>query len=186
MNRQKPFIVEFTGTPEAGKTTILTLLKQSLESSGFTVKVYPESAEKSKSIFPRDSYGKSKFDAKFWMHLETLKNLVEAPYQNYDIILFDRGALDEKFWINLDACNGDFDDRIIYLSKLFDDVLPDLLIVLKVSVDESLRRRGGEGHVVTRQFLERYNSLLDLFVNSLKINKDIVCTDNLENLNKPS
>ena len=174
MNRQKPFIVEFTGTPEAGKTTILTLLKQSLESSGFTVKVYPESAEKSKSIFPRDSYGKSKFDAKFWMHLETLKNLVEAPYQNYDIILFDRGALDEKFWINLDACNGDFDDRIIYLSKLFD--------------------------VVTRQFLERYNALLDLFVNSLKINKDIVCTDNmkveevlnvvvnsiLENLNKPS
>ena len=200
MNRQKPFIVEFTGTPEAGKTTILTLLKQSLESSGFTVKVYPESAEKSKSIFPRDSYGKSKFDAKFWMHLETLKNLVEAPYQNYDIILFDRGALDEKFWINLDACNGDFDDRIIYLSKLFDDVLPDLLIVLKVSVDESLRRRGGEGHVVTRQFLERYNALLNHFVNSLKINKDIICTDNmqidevvevvtktiLENLNKPS
>ena len=200
MNRQKPFIVEFTGTPEAGKTTILTLLKQSLESSGFTVKVYPESAEKSKSIFPRDSYGKSKFDAKFWMHLETLKNLVEAPYQNYDIILFDRGALDEKFWINLYACNGDFDDRIIYLSKLFDDVLPDLLIVLKVSVDESLRRRGGEGHVVTRQFLERYNALLNHFVNSLKINKDIICTDNmqidevvevvtktiLENLNKPS
>lgn len=200
MNRQKPFIVEFTGTPEAGKTTILTLLKQSLESSGFTVKVYPESAEKSKSIFPRDSYVKSKFDAKFWMHLETLKNLVEAPYQNYDIILFDRGSLDEKFWINLDACNGDFDDRIIYLSKLFDDVSPDLLIVLKVSVDESLRRRGGEGHVVTRQFLERYNALLNHFVNSLKINKDIVCTDNmqidevvevvtktiLENLNKPS
>ena len=200
MNRQKPFIVEFTGTPEAGKTTILTLLKQSLESSGFTVKVYPESAEKSKSIFPRDSYGKSKFDAKFWMHLETLKNLVEAPYQNYDILLFDRGSLDKKFWINLDACNGDFDDRIIYLSKLFDDVLPDLLIVLKVSVDESLRRRGGEGHVVTRQFLERYNALLNHFVNSLKINKDIICTDNmqidevvevvtktiLENLNKPS
>lgn len=200
MNRQKPFIVEFTGTPEAGKTTILTLLKQSLESSGFTVKVYPESAEKSKSIFPRDSYGKSKFDAKFWMHLEILKNLVEAPYQNYDIILFDRGALDKKFWINLDACNGDFDDRIIYLSKLFDDVLPDLLIVLKVSVDESLRRRGGEGHVVTREFLERYNALLNHFVNSLKINKDIICTDNmkveevlnvvvnsiLENLNKPS
>ena len=132
--------------------------------------------------------------------LETLKNLVEAPYQNYDIILFDRGALDEKFWINFDACNGDFDDRIIYLSKLFDDVLPDLLIVLKVSVDESLRRRGGEGHVVTREFLERYNALLNHFVNSLKINKDIVCTDNmkveevlnvvvnsiLENLNKPS
>lgn len=180
MNRQKPFIVEFTGTPEAGKTTILTLLKQSLESSGFTVKVYPESAEKSKSIFPRDSYVKSKFDAKFWMHLETLKNLVEAPYQNYDIILFDRGSLDEKFWINLDACNGDFDDRIIYLSKLFDDVSPDLLIVLKVSVDESLRRRGGEGHVVTRQFLERYNALLNHFVNSLKINKDIVCTDNMQ------
>ena len=86
MNRQKPFIVEFTGTPEAGKTTTIDLVEQKLLNLGYTVKVYPESAEKSKSIFPRDSYVKSKFDAKFWMHLETLKNLVEAPYQNYDII----------------------------------------------------------------------------------------------------
>lgn len=198
MNRQKPFIVEFTGTPEAGKTTTIDLVEQKLLNLGYTVKVYPESAEKSKSIFPKEEY--ANFDSKFWMYLDTLKNIAEAPYQNYDIILFDRGAIDKKFWINLDASNGVFYSKVSYLAKLFDDMLPDLLIVLRVSVNESLRRRGGEGHVVTKSFLETYNSILDVFINSIGINKDIVCTDNmqidevvevvtktiLENLNKPS
>lgn len=198
MNRQKPFIVEFTGTPEAGKTTTIDLVEQKLLNLGYTVKVYPESAEKSKNIFPKSEY--AKLDSKLWMYLDTLKNIAEAPYQNYDIILFDRGAIDRKFWINLDASNGIFYSKVSYLAKLFDDMLPDLLIVLRVSVDESLRRRGGEGHVVTKSFLETYNSILDVFINSIGINKDIICTDNmqidevvevvtktiLENLNKPS
>lgn len=198
MNRQKPFIVEFTGTPEAGKTTTIYLVEQELLNLGYTVKVYPESAEKSKSIFPKAEY--AKLDSKLWMNLDTLKNLLEAPYQNYDIILFDRGAIDRKFWIKLDSSIGIFDSRLSYLTKLFDDMLPDLLIVLMVSVTESLRRRGGEGHVVTKSFLETYNSILDDFINSIGINKDIICTGNmqidevvevvtktiLENLNKPS
>lgn len=198
MNRQKPFIVEFTGTPEAGKTTTIDLVEQKLLNLGYTVKVYPESAEKSKSIFPKEEY--AKYDSKFWMYLDTLRNITEAPYQNYDIILFDRGAIDKKFWINLDASNGIFNTRLSYLAKLFDDMPPDLLIVLSVSVNESLRRRGGEGHVVTKSFLETYNSILDVFIDSIGINKNIICTDNmqidevvkvvtktiLENLNKPS
>lgn len=197
MNRQKPFIVEFTGTPEAGKTTTIYLVEQELLNLGYTVKVYPESAEKSKSIFPKAEY--AKLDSKLWMNLDTLKNLLEAPYQNYDIILFDRGSIDRKFWIKLDSSIGILDNRLTNLT-LFDTMLPDLLIVLRVSVNESLRRRGGEGHVVTKSFLETYNSILDVFINSIGINKDIVCTDNmqidevvevvlkaiLENLNKPS
>ena len=197
MNRQKPFIVEFTGTPEAGKTTTIYLVEQELLNLGYTVKVYPESAEKSKSIFPKAEY--AKLDSKLWMNLDTLKNLLEAPYQNYDIILFDRGSIDRKFWIKLDSSIGICDNRLTNLT-LFDTMLPDLLIVLRVSVNESLRRRGGEGHVVTKSFLETYNSILDVFINSIGINKDIVCTDNmqidevvevvlkaiLENLNKPS
>ena len=197
MNRQKPFIVEFTGTPEAGKTTTIYLVEQELLNLGYTVKVYPESAEKSKSIFPKAEY--AKLDSKLWMNLDTLKNLLEAPYQNYDIILFDRGSIDRKFWIKLDSSIGIWDNRLTNLT-LFDTMLPDLLIVLRVSVNESLRRRGGEGHVVTKSFLETYNSILDVFINSIGINKDIVCTDNmqidevvevvlksiLENLNKPS
>lgn len=197
MNRQKPFIVEFTGTPEAGKTTTINLVEQKLLNLGYTVKVYPESAEKSKNIFPKSEY--AKLDSKLWMNLDTLKNLIEAHYQNYDIVLFDRGSIDRKFWIELDSSIGILDNRFTNLT-LFDTMLPDLLIVLRVSVDESLRRRGGEGHVVTKSFLETYNSILDVFINSIGINKDIVCTDNmqidevvevvtktiLENLNKPS
>ena len=57
--------------------------------------------------------------------------------------------------------------------------MPDYLIIFKVSIEEALRRRGGEGHIVTRNFLNDYNRLLNTFINSIKINKSIICTDNM-------
>lgn len=178
MIRQKPFIVELTGTPEAGKTTIINLLYQKLSDLGYKVRVYPESAEESKSIFPRESNNPQ--DAKLWMNVLTLKHLIEAPYQPYDIILFDRGAVDRIFWIYLDILYNNFDlEKECSLELFFRDYFPDQLIIFKVSIEEAIKRRGGEGHVVTREFLNNYNRLLDSFINSIRINKHIVCTDNM-------
>lgn len=53
MNRQKPFIVEFTGTPEAGKTTAIFYLYEKLSNLGYKVKVYPESAESTPVFFSK-------------------------------------------------------------------------------------------------------------------------------------
>lgn len=154
MTRQKPFIVELTGTPEAGKT------------------------EESKQFFPRDPDCTS--DSKLWMNVLTLKHLIEAPYQDYDIILFDRGAVDRIFWIYLDLLYNDFSlEKDISLELFFKEYLPDYLIIFKVSIEEALRRRGGEGHIVTRNFLNDYNRLLNAFINSIRINKSIICTDNM-------
>lgn len=178
MTRQKPFIVELTGTPEAGKTTIINLLHKRLSDLGYKVKVYPESAEESKQVFPRDPNCTS--DSKLWMNVLTLKHLIEAPYQNYDIILFDRGAVDRIFWIYLDLLYNDFSlEKDISLELFFKEYLPDYLIIFKVSIEEALRRRGGEGHIVTKNFLNDYNRLLNAFINSIGINKSIVCTDNM-------
>lgn len=178
MTRQKPFIVELTGTPEAGKTTIINLLHKRLSDLGYKVKVYPESAEESKQVFPRDPNCTS--DSKLWMNVLTLKHLIEAPYQDYDIILFDRGAVDRIFWIYLDLLYNDFSlEKDISLELFFKEYLPDYLIIFKVSIEEALRRRGGEGHIVTKNFLNDYNRLLNAFINSIGINKSIVCTDNM-------
>ena len=178
MTRQKPFIVELTGTPEAGKTTIINLLHKRLSDLGYKVKVYPESAEESKQFFPRDPDCTS--DSKLWMNVLTLKHLIEAPYQDYDIILFDRGAVDRIFWIYLDLLYNDFSlEKDISLELFFKEYLPDYLIIFKVSIEEALRRRGGEGHIVTRNFLNDYNRLLNTFINSIRINKSIICTDNM-------
>ena len=114
------------------------------------------------------------------MNVLTLKHLIEAPYQDYDIILFDRGAVDRIFWIYLDLLYNDFSlEKDISLELFFKEYLPDYLIIFKVSIEEALRRRGGEGHIVTRNFLNDYNRLLNTFINSIKINKSIICTDNM-------
>lgn len=41
----RPFIVEFVGTPEAGKTTSVKMLRRSLEEKGYKVGLVRESAE---------------------------------------------------------------------------------------------------------------------------------------------
>ena len=67
--------------------------------------------------------------------------------------------------------------------KPFENILkdypPDFLVALYVTTEESIRRRGGEGRIVTREFVTTYNSLLKDFIDSLGINKTIVSTDNM-------
>lgn len=173
---RKPFIVEFTGTPEAGKTTVINRLYDIMSQKGYKVKLYPESAELSKSKFPEVSK-----DSKLWMNINTLQHLIEAPYQTqYDIILFDRGAIDRLFWIYMDSiANFNFALESASIGSFLEDYPPDLLMIFKVSPEEALRRRGGEGHIVTSDFLKDYNHLLDALINSNRINKKIISTDNL-------
>lgn len=175
MNKRKPFIVEFTGSPEAGKTTVIGILYNQLLKMGYKVKKYPESAENCPNTFPKDC-----LEAKLWINFDTAKHVLEAPFlYDYDIILFDRGALDIKFWLYLDSINR---SKVVSKMSPFEEVLknypPNLLIALYVSVDESIRRRGGEGRIVTKEFVSTYNRLFKTFINSVGVNKVIVSTDN--------
>ena len=43
---RKPFMVEFTGTPEAGKTTTIKNVANKLTNMGYRVSILQESAEK--------------------------------------------------------------------------------------------------------------------------------------------
>lgn len=197
MTRHKPFIVEFTGTPEAGKTTVINALCKNLTTLGYNIKLYPESSENTPKFFPKNC-----IEANLWRNFDTFKHVVEAPYlSEYDIIIFDRGAIDRMFWVYLDSIY-DFDIAVKSSSfiTIIKDYKPNLLISFHVSPEESIKRRGGEGRLVTKDFLMEYNRLLDVFINSLRINKVIVSTDNLaidevvftvknfilENLEKPS
>jgi len=175
MNSRKPFIVEFTGTPEAGKTTVIDILYEALSQAGYKVKKYPESAEKTPKIFPKNS-----LEAKLWMNFDTAKHVLEAPFlTDYDIVIFDRGALDRTFWLHVDSVfTPEIAHKTASSTKILNEYLPDLLISLYVSESESIRRRGGEGRIVTRDFVASYNRLLKTFINSLRIDKVVVSTDN--------
>ena len=175
MNPRKPFIVEFTGTPEAGKTTVINILYKQFSELGYKVKLYPESAENSPTFFPKGC-----IESKLWMNFDTTKHVLEAPFQKeYDIILFDRGALDRLFFIYLDSIyNPEISLKLSVFENILNDYLPDFLIAFHVSVEESIRRRGGEGRIVTTEFVSNYNRLLTTFINSLGTNKAIIHTDN--------
>lgn len=175
MNERKPFIVEFTGTPEAGKTTVINILYEQLLKKGYKIKIYPESAENTPAFFQKGS-----IEAKMWMNFDTSKHILEAAFlHDYDIIIFDRGAIDRIFWIYLDSIyNPEVISKKISFKNFFKDYPPDLLIAFYIPEDESIKRRGGEGRLVTKDFVSNYNQLFKTFIISYNINKVIVDTNN--------
>jgi len=175
MITRKPFIVEFTGTPEAGKTTVINILHKELLEMGYKVKVYPESAENAPKIFPKGC-----IEEKYWINLNTASHILEAQYlSEYDIIFFDRGAFDRIFWTHLYSIyDPEFAKKNYPFNTLFNTYPPDFLISFYVSEEESITRRGGEGRLVTKEFVSNYNRLLQNFINSVQINKFVISTDN--------
>lgn len=92
MRQLKPFMVEFSGTPEAGKTTAIMLVAKMLENKGYKTMILEESAES----LPRE-FTKGTFEANLWMHLITQAGILKAQYSDTDIVLIDRGIIDSKF-----------------------------------------------------------------------------------------
>lgn len=90
---RKPFMVEFTGTPEAGKTTVIGNIYNKLTALGYSVFMLKESAEKLPSQIPKGTW-----DANLWMHYQTLSGILSAKYVDTDIVLIDRGLIDSNFY----------------------------------------------------------------------------------------
>lgn len=90
---RKPFMVEFTGTPEAGKTTSIGNVANNLKSMGYKVAILKESAEKLPKEIPKGSW-----EANLWMHYQTQAGLLRAKFMEADIVLIDRGLIDSKFY----------------------------------------------------------------------------------------
>ena len=153
---RKPFMVEFTGTPEAGKTTVITNVSNQLTALGYRVFVLKESAEKLPRQIPKGTW-----DANLWMHYQTMSGLLKAKYINADIVLIDRGLVDSNFygkrflWNNL--CTKEKYEK--FRNQFIDELFPDFLVALIVSPDIALKRRGGKGTLVNEEYIKKYNEL---------------------------
>ena len=178
MSKRKPLVIEFTGTPEAGKTTTISILEKVLEISGYSVKVVKESAEDLPTNIPKGTWYSHS-----WMLSSAMSYLIESYFCDADIILVDRGYIDTYFF-NLSLYHRhkctDVQYEIIdkYLG-LYDFLMPDCAIFFKVSPIESISRRGGEGKIVTNDFISSYNLLLDDFVTNIKIPYTLIDTTHL-------
>jgi len=181
----RPIVVEFTGTPEAGKTTSMKLVKNMLIEEELNVGVVAEAAEKIFDYLPKDTS-----DFGIWVVVTTAKELVEQFNRPNDVIIVDRGILDRIFWNLYSYTKGDITleektNRDLLMSNPYMPFKSDILVVLTIPTEESIKRKGKEGRFVTSKNINIYNECLKQFlgqVNTYSKSTEIIeiCTLNLD------
>ena len=151
---RRPFMVEFTGTPEAGKTTAIKNVANKLITAGYKVVTLQESAEKLPSEIPKGSW-----NANLWMHLQTTAEILRASYVDADIILLDRGLIDSDFYGKKFLWENEIKEKQYrqFKKQFIDELFPDFLVACIVSPETAIKRRGGAGRLVNERYIRRYN-----------------------------
>lgn len=97
-----PYVIEFTGTPRTGKTTLINNLYDFFKKAGFVVEILEEfttSKKYKKEIWPtlKDKY-KSVVNTEIPKHV--LRQLEDALKKKPEIIIVDRSLFDRTIWID--------------------------------------------------------------------------------------
>jgi thymidylate kinase len=171
---RKPFMVEFSGTPEAGKTTTINTVANIMRNANYRVIVLRESAES----LP-DEIAKGTFQANMWMHFITQAGLLKAVHADADIALIDRGIVDSEFYGQKFLLEGgcskeeyeEFERTFLQCLK------PDLFITLMVTPEEAIKRRGGEGRLVNREYVRKYNEAYLKYFRKVQYPKELINTE---------
>ena len=167
--RTTPFTVEFLGTPEAGKTTVISRMICTDFTEREKIVRIRESAEITPTFFEKGS-----IPAHFWMRLNTAKNILEKKFSSNSesIILIDRGIVDTIFWDYYFGKIGKLSpQKITHANDFFKDLelMPDLVVFLTTTPKEAITRRGGEGRIVTLEFVTNFNNALSTFMKEVSV-----------------
>ena len=185
LDKNKPYVIEFTGTPRTGKTTLMNNLYDFFKKGGFTTSTLEEfttSQRYKKEIYPKlkDEY-KSVINTEIPKYV--LENLNIAIDKNNDIILIDRSLFDRMIWMDrLYNKNGvterEYNDYIDKYTKIINDKI-DIVIGLYTDSLTSLRRDyTANASLEKRTFLSEDN--INEYNNSLMNMKEL---SNKENIN---
>ena len=182
MTTKRPINIEFTGTPESGKTTQLAIISKLLRKKGFRVTTIREGAEVVPSYFKKGSNELNR-----WIRLNTATELLCANSTDTDIIIIDRGLIDGMIWQEIFFEEGKITFTELEAHRLYFEqfnIEPDLLFAFFIPPDLSIKRRGGEGRLTTQAFINRYNSFVEYFLESYK--GEFVVIDAIRSVNEVS
>lgn len=139
-----PLIIELSGLPRTGKTTTFEQLYDFFKKGGFNIIKIKEPAyliKQSLNLEELKNLSDVEFNDKT---LEISRNsLIEAKQIGADIIIMDRGIIDNFFWYQLyfDKNLIDKDNYDKYMKKLYEDIkLLDKLFVLTASTNKIITR----------------------------------------------
>lgn len=174
---KRPFMVEFSVTPEAGKTTTINRVANILRNENYKVIILRESAESLPNDIPKGT-----FYANMWMHFITQAGLLRAIHSDADIALIDRGIVDSEFYgqkfLKEGGCSQEEYEE--FERTFLKGLKPDLFITLMVSPEESIKRRGGEGRLVNKEYVRKYNELFLKFFEKIEQTKELIYTDKMD------
>lgn len=168
---KRPILVEFSGLPNSGKTTLLQNIDILCKSNDVKAVVMREPAE----LFPR-TIPKGSIEQNLWITLETLQKSLEIKYiSDADYILLDRGFYNQLFWATMyDDKDSEYSKFVTSFMEEFAkkyNVLPDYLYIVDVDVEESIKRRIASGEPVTfskRDFLINYKEKFNKFSENIE------------------
>lgn len=183
-NLTKPFVIEFSGTPRTGKTTIINNLLDFFKKGGFKISLIEE--------FTTSKYYKEQLKSKFdQMNLsdgnitiieEVYKQLLDSLKLEQDIILIDRSINDRQIWNYRRYCRNDMpENQYFKVRKKFSAISKDLIDFLVITYADPLtclqRDYNSSLALEQRNFLnykniEEYNNCLndlkELFLESVE------------------
>lgn len=180
LTNTKPYVIEFTGTPRTGKTTLINNLCDFFKKGGFNVIVLEEFTTSRK--YKQEIYPKLKNEYKKVVNIEipkyALKELKEAISQNPDIILIDRSLFDRTIWMDrLYNKNG--------LSKQeYDEFMDKYIEIIKENIDIILATYTDSLTSLTRDYNANLSLETRTFLNEDNINEYNNSLINMSNISK--
>ena len=153
----RPIIIEFTGTPKSGKTTLVNNLQDMFVRCGIPVNKKRETAEYN----PIED--KTIEEYNLWMIMELMKNTSEdLASHTPQIIIYDRGVLDRIPWIRTSVEDGSFPKEDVkaieglYSTKFMSKYKP-ITYGFYTSPEISILRKGKPGRLVNEKTLGMFN-----------------------------
>jgi len=179
-----PYVIEFTGTPRTGKTTLINDLYDFFKKGGFNILILEEFTTSKK--YKEQIYPSIKDNAKNIINTEipkyVLKQLEEAINNKPDIIIIDRSLFDRLIWVDrLYNKKGMSKEEYIEYKKTYIPLIQQKINIIIATYTDSLTalKRDYNAHLSLekRSFLNEdnvneYNTAL-LDMHALAIEEDI-------------
>ena len=135
-HRQKrPIVIEFSGSPKAGKTSCINSLELFLKRNGFSVKVIQERA----SVCPVSDKQSPMFN--IWTSCMSLAGLIgtlEDKSSNVDVLILDRGIFDALCWFEWLSVTDKMEDQQKVITEhflLMEELIKSIDIVFAFCVE---------------------------------------------------
>lgn len=174
-HRQKrPIVIEFSGSPKAGKTSCINSLELFLKRNGFSVKIVQERA----SVCPVSDKQSPMFN--LWTACTSLAGLIgtlEDKKNQVDVLILDRGIFDALCWFQWLVCNGKMEEKQKEVTEnflLMDELVKciDIVFAFCAKPDISIEREYATlltdklGSIMNKKVLSEYLDAIERTINN--------------------